>query len=104
MTYNEAKELMDKHMDLIITESKLKSFPYKIKFLLIAPKDKTFADRMNVFKETIFTPNNNEGALRKLGFLNDNLEVYIIGEKDLENKEYAEYVLYNYLSETDQLP
>ena len=101
MTYNEAKEFMDKHMDLIITDSKLEAFPYKIKFILIAPKDKTFIDRMDVFKEA-GTGIGNEGALKKLGFLNNNLEVYIIGEEDIENNKYAWYVLYNYLSETDQ--
>ena len=103
MTYDEAKELMDKHMNLIVTESKLDLFPYKIKYLLIAPKDKSFSDRMEVFKETFSTPNDNEGALKKLGFLKNNLEVYILGEKNLKNDEYCEYVLYNYLSETDQL-
>lgn len=103
MTYEEAKEILDNHMYLINTESKLEEFPYRIGYLLIAPKDKSSSERMKVFNETFNTTNNNEGALRKLGFLNNNLEVYVFGKKDLENREYFEYVLYNYLSETDQI-
>ena len=103
MTYDQAKELMDKHTDLLMTDSELKEFPYKIKYLLIAPKERSFADRMIVFNEATFTTNNSELALRKLGFFNENLEVYIIGEKDPENREYVDYVLQAYLSGKDQL-
>lgn len=102
MTYNEAKEILDKNIDLKGSKSKLDVFPYRIICLLIAPKDKSFSDRMKVLHETLDTPNDNERALKKLRFFNNNLEVYIIAKKNLENKEYSEYVLYNYLSETDQ--
>lgn len=98
MTYKEAEKYRDKHMDLVNTHSILESFDFKIKYILIAPKNKEYTDRMNVLSEAM-TEKGNEVPLSSLGFLNETLDVYIIGGS--AERRY-EYLLYDYLSETDQ--
>jgi hypothetical protein len=99
MTFQEAKDYAGKYLHIISQQSKLESFPYRIKCFLIAPKTKSFKERMNVLNLSLHTTTDNEGALRQLGFLNENLDIYIIGG---EYPNCEEMFLSTYLFESGQ--
>ncbi len=96
MTYNEAEEYKESHTD-VIGQYYNGVPPFRILSLLIAPKSKEFKDRMEVLKKCLTDIYDNTQALTRLGFLNENLDVYIIGT---DNSVYFEKLLYDYLSET----
>lgn len=95
MTYQDAENYRDSYKD-IIGKSRLERLPYNIGYVLIAPKEKEFADRISVLNENRYKPIDNKLALQNLGFLNENLDVYIIWEVD--NKPH-EMLLYDYVNE-----
>ena len=94
MTFNEAEEYRLKNMDVVGEWNEFP--PFKIMCLSIAPKNKDFKDRMEVLTKSLYSDMSNEQALLELGFLNENLDVYIIGT---DNKMFFEKFLYTYLSE-----
>ncbi len=99
MTYKEAEEYKSKYEYLIGHPYHLPDNPNKILYLIIAPKNKSHSDRENVLSRSLGMEGN-EVALREMGFINENLDVYISWQDG--NRRY-QYPLQNYLSETGQL-
>jgi len=98
MTYQESEKYKQDNIFVVGQKSELKNFPYTIRQFLIAPKNLSFSERIKIL-EKVNTGISNERALSEMGYLNDNLDVYIIAED--RNGRY-EYNLYNYLSESGQ--
>lgn len=93
MNFDEAEKYRDENMN-VIGEHLHDDLSFRIESLLIAPKERSFEDRMKVLAES-YTELGNKNALIKLGFINDNLDVYIISSDERVKREY---LLYNYLS------
>ena len=97
MTFDEAEEYRLKHLDVIgkLYDGDIDFL--KILTLLIAPKNKGFDDRIAVLNKCLYDEYDNKTALSLLGFLNENLDVYIIGQGQ---QIVREKLLAVYLSET----
>ena len=67
----------------------------RIKYILIAPKEKTFKDRADVLRECSETHMDNKAALEYLGFINDNLDVYVLAT---DGARVTEWLLYDFLA------
>ncbi len=98
MTYKEAEDYKLQYDYLLGKPYRLPDNLNKILHLLIAPKNKSYTDRGNVLSISRGAEGN-EAALREMGFLNENLDVYVIWQEG--NRRY-ENLLQNYLSETCQ--
>jgi hypothetical protein len=81
MTYEEALEMADKNKNVVgETYNGIESF--SIKYLLIAPRYRTIKEKTNLLNENPGKPIDNKIALGNLNWLNESLDVYVIGEKE----------------------
>lgn len=94
MNYKEAQQKVKEHFGLTGTYSKISSFPFYIKWLLIVPKDADFETMVKVLKSTLENNHDNEKGLLINGVLNKELEVYIIGD---DGRFQSEISLEDYL-------
>jgi hypothetical protein len=94
MTYEEAIEMADKNKN-VVGETYNGMEPFRIKYVLIAPKYRTFKEKVNLLTETTNTPIDNKQVLANLSWLNENLDVYVIGE---EENIYTIKLLHDHLS------
>ncbi len=105
MTYEQAEEFMLKYDHVRGQLVEKTPVPFYIRHILIAPKEAE--DKITILNENIYKPIDNETALKNLGMLNKNLDVYIIGGESLGQKKQDEILytmnLYSYLRETGQL-
>lgn len=103
MNYKQAQEYRDLY-DKKVHHQKgiIKSNPFTVDYLVIAPKNHT--NKKEILYE-IFKGPDNEGALKNLGLLNENLDIYIFGGDDInKNDMKLRMTLDAYLSTSNQLP
>jgi hypothetical protein len=101
MTFSKAKEFRDNCLYLIDSSFPLPDFPYTVEHLIIAPSNRTAVERMKIFAVSMNGINANEAALRKFNFLEEDLEVYVIG---VFASTWHDKALTAYLAETNQVP
>ncbi len=83
------------------TQFNIPDFPFKIEHIIIAPVNKEPLDRMKLFGMSLNGINANEMALKRYGFINDDLSIYVLAV----NSSIRYYKpLDDYLSETGQKP
>jgi len=104
MTYEEAEEFKTKHEHVYLQLVEFVEKPFYIRHILIAPKE--LQDKISLLNENIYKPIDNKTALRNMGLLDKNLDVYIIGSETIgvrEEDTLQVMSLYVYLRATNQL-
>lgn len=95
MTYEQCKNYKSDNRD-VRDEFYLDDPDFKINYVLIAPKSKTFEDRMKVLHECLHKDPDNYQALENLKFLEEELDVYVIHE--ISYTEFKEALLADHLA------
>lgn len=94
MNYTEAEKMKNDNLHIIGEFSKLKGFPYYIRWLIIVPSNVEFKERMAIFTLAIENGYNNKKAIEDLGYADKDLAIMIMG---YFNGIYQEFSLLEYL-------
>ena len=78
MTLKESQLLVSQSLSLTQPPSRITDIPFHKRYLVIVPKNVDFETRMKVFKECSINGWDNESALITTGYINEDLDVYML--------------------------